>query len=101
LQAGGADVILMNMQYSPRTETMLGITPYADVMRWEAQQRGTPLFDRLALMRYWNEEGQFDLYSATKDYAMARQVPDLIGGALASQIIGASNLDALKLQTKR
>jgi hypothetical protein len=101
LQAGGADVILMNMQYSPRTESMLGITAYADVMRWEAQQRSAPLFDRLALMRYWNEEGLFDLYSATKDYAMARKVHDCIGRALASQIVDASHFDALKLQTKR
>jgi lysophospholipase L1-like esterase len=101
LQGHGADVILMNMQYSPRTESMLGITAYADVMRWEAQQRGAPLFDRLALMRYWNEEGLFDLYSATKDYAMARKVHDCIGRALASLIVDASHIDALKLQTKR
>jgi lysophospholipase L1-like esterase len=101
MQGGGADVVLMNMQYSPRTESMLGITAYADVMRWEAQQRGAPLFDRLALMRYWNEEGLFDLYSATKDYAMARKVHDCIGRALASLIVGASRLDTLKLQTKR
>ena len=77
------------------------ITAYADVMRWEAQQRGAPLFDRLALMRYWNEGGLFDLYSTTKDYAMARKVHDCIGQVLASQIVDASHLDVLKLQTKR
>ena len=27
IAAGGADVIMMNMQYSPRTESMLGVTP--------------------------------------------------------------------------
>jgi hypothetical protein len=101
IQAGGADVILMNMQYSPRTESMIGISTYADVMRWMAQQHSVPLFDRLALMRYWSEEGLFNLYSGTRDYAMARKVHDCIGRALASQIIDASNLDVLKLQTKR
>jgi hypothetical protein len=108
MQASGADVILMNMQYSPRTESMLGITAYADVMRWEAQQRGAPLFDRLALMRYWSEEGLFDLYSPTKDYAMARKVHDCIGRALASLIVDAAHIDAknlhvdpLNLQTQR
>ena len=40
IQAAGADVILMNMQYSPRTESMLDVSAYADVMRWVAQQRG-------------------------------------------------------------
>ncbi len=33
LHKGGTDVILMNMQYSPRTETMIAVGPYADVMR--------------------------------------------------------------------
>src|ERR1041384_3479030 len=32
IQKGKADVILMNMQYSPRTETMIAVGPYADVM---------------------------------------------------------------------
>ena len=59
IAAAGAEVILMNMQYSPRTETMLGVTPYADVMRWVAEQRGIVLFDRLAIMRYWSDEGTF------------------------------------------
>ena len=100
IEAANADVILMNMQYSPRTESMLGVEPYADVMHWVIQQRGILLFDRLAIMRYWTDEGIFDLYAATKDYAMARRVHDCIGKALASQIITAAHLDAGKMQTK-
>lgn len=101
LQGAGADVILMNMQYSPRTESILGVSAYADIMRWVAQQRGALLFDRQALMRYWNEVGAFDLYAATKDYGMAQKVHDCIARALASQIVGAAHLDALKKQTTR
>ena len=101
IAAADADVILMNMQYSPRTESMLGVTAYADVMRWVAEQRSVLLFDRLAIMRYWNEEGTFDLYAATKDYAMARRVHECIGRALASQIINGAHLDAENMQTKR
>jgi hypothetical protein len=98
---GGADVIMMNMQYSPRTEPMLGVAAYADVMRWVAEQRRVLLFDRLAIMRYWSEEGTFDLYAATKDYAMARRVHECIGEALASQIVNGAHLDAENMQTKR
>jgi len=98
--AAGSDLILMNMQYSPRTESMLGVAPYADVMHWVAQQRSVPLFDRLAIMRHWTDEGTFDLYAATKDYAMARRVHDCIGRALAAQIINSAHLDAEKMQTK-
>jgi hypothetical protein len=96
IAAANADIILMNMQYSPRTESMLGVAPYADVMHWVAQQRGLTLFDRLALMHFWTDAGTFDLYAATKDYAMARRVHECIGRALASQIIMAAHLDAAK-----
>jgi lysophospholipase L1-like esterase len=101
IAAADADVIMMNMQYSPRTESMLGVTAYADVMRWVAEQRSVLLFDRLAIMRYWSEEGTFDLYAATKDYAMARRVHECIGRALASQIINGAHLDAENMQTNR
>jgi len=101
IAAADADAIVMNMQYSPRTESMLGVDAYADVMHWVAQQRGVVLFDRLAIMRSWTDSGTFDLYAATKDYAMARRVHECIGRALASQIINTAHLDAGKMQTTR
>jgi GDSL-like Lipase/Acylhydrolase family len=101
IQAAGADVILMNMQYSPRTASMLDVSAYADMMRRVAQQRNALLFDRLAIMQYWNEIGTFDLYAATKKYDMARQVHECIGRALALQIINAAHLDAVRMQTTR
>jgi hypothetical protein len=101
IQAAGADVILMNMQYSPRTVSMLDVSAYADLMRHVAQARGAVLFDRLGIMQYWNDIGTFDLYAATKKYDMARQVHECIGRALASQIINAAHLDAVRMQTTR
>lgn len=101
IQAAGADVILMNMQYSPRTASMLDVSAYADLMRHVAQQRNALLFDRLAIMQYWNDIGTFDLYAATKKYDMARQVHECIGRALASLINSAAHLDAVRMQTTR
>jgi len=101
IQGAGADVILVNMQYSPRTAAMLDVSAYADVMRHVAQQRNALLFDRLAIMQYWNDIGTFDLYAATKKYDMARRVHECIGRALASQIINAAHLDAVRMQTTR
>jgi hypothetical protein len=92
INAAGADVDLLDMQYSPHTAAMLDVTAYADVMRWVAQEHGALLFDRLGIMRYWNEQGIFDLYAATKKYDMARKVHDCIGKALAFQIISAAHL---------
>ncbi len=52
LQKAGADVVLMNLQYSPRTETMISAPPYLDNMRVVAQQHDVPLFDRFAIMQH-------------------------------------------------
>jgi hypothetical protein len=101
IQAGGADVILMNQQYSPRTESMVALGLYADNMRWVAREREVPLFDRLAIMRYWYDSGQIDLYAATKDIGTAKLVHDCIGRALASMIIDAARLDALEGTTSQ
>jgi hypothetical protein len=101
IESGGANVILMNMQYSPRTESMLDVVPLADVMRIVAQQHDALLFDRLGLMRSWNDSGTFDLYTATKNYDMARKVHECIGWALATQVITAGHLGALRMQTTR
>jgi hypothetical protein len=99
--AAGADAVMMNMQYSPRTESMLSVAPFADVMHWVAEQRSILLFDRLGIMHYWSDEGTFDLYAATTGYAMARRVHECIGRALASQIVNAAHLDDAKMQTTR
>jgi len=92
LHRGGADVILMNMQYSPRTETMVALGPYADNMRVVAQQYEIPLFDRLAIMRHWSDTGAFDLYATGKDNVLAHRVHDCIGRAIAAMIIDAAHL---------
>jgi ABC-type amino acid transport substrate-binding protein len=92
LQAGGADVVLMNMQYSPRTESMIAIQAYADSMRMVSQQREVPLLDRFAIMRHWNELGTFDLYAATRRMETAARIHDCIGQLLADLIHGGVKL---------
>jgi hypothetical protein len=96
LQAGGADIILMNAQYSPRTESMIAIGAYLENMRWVSQERGVPLFDRFAIMRHWSDVGTFDLYSATRTITLARQVHDCIGRLLAALIFDAAQLESIK-----
>jgi hypothetical protein len=101
LQKGAADVILMNMQYSPRTESMIAIGPYADTMRVVGQQRGVPVFDRVGIMHYWSDVGAFNLYAAGKDNMLAQRVHDCIGRAIASLIIDAGRLQAFELKAGR
>ena len=92
LQNAGADVVLMNLQYSPRTETMISASPYLDNMRVMAQQREVPLFDRFAVMRQWVETGTFDFMEQTKKIDMAEMVHECIAELLADLIVKAANL---------
>jgi hypothetical protein len=91
LQNAGTDVILMNLQYSPRTETMISAPPYLDNMRVVAQQHDVPLFDRFAIMRHWNEAGDFDLFSASHGLELAKRVHDCLGRALSKFVIDAAH----------
>jgi hypothetical protein len=92
LQNAGADVVLMNLQYSPRTETMISAPPYLDNMRVVAQQHDVPLFDRFAIMRQWNDSGNFDLFSASHGLELAKRVHDCLGRALSKFVIDAAHL---------
>jgi hypothetical protein len=96
IHKGGVDVILMNMQYSPRMEYIISLGPYADVMRAVAQQHSVPLFDRLAIMRHWSDAGAFDLYATSKDNVLAYRVHECIGRGIASLIIDAGHLQAIE-----
>jgi hypothetical protein len=86
------DLVLMNPQYSPRTESMIGVPPYADAMRLIALQHEVPLFDRFAVMRQWGETGTFDLIEATKKMDTAERVHQCIAELLADLIVQAAKL---------
>jgi hypothetical protein len=92
LQNAGADVVLINPQYSPRTETMISLPPYIDNMRAVAQQHDIPLFDRFAIMHQWNDDGEFDLFSASHGLELARRVHDCLGRALSKFVIDAAHI---------
>jgi hypothetical protein len=87
LRAADSDVVFMNMQYSPRIEAMLAITPYADTMRVVAVQREVVLFDRFDIMKRWNESGIFDLYRATRTTNIAEKVHGCLGRLLADVVM--------------
>ena len=93
LQKAGADVVLVNLQYSPRTETMISAPPYLDNMRVVAQQHDVPLFDRFAIMRHWNDAGDFDLFSSTHGPDLAKRVHACLGRALSKFVLEAARIE--------
>ncbi len=99
--SAGADVVLINAQYSPRTESMIALGTYAEDMRWVALQHEIPLFDRLSIMKLWFGLGTFDLYSATKKLDMAERVHDCIGRLLADLVVSAAKPEELPTNGSR
>jgi hypothetical protein len=96
LQNVGADVVLINLQYSPRTETMISAPPYLDNMRVVAQQHDVPLFDRFAIMRHWNDAGDFDLFSSTHGPDLAKRVHGCLGRALSKFVLEAARIEPMQ-----
>ena len=83
----------MNLQYSPRTETMISAPPYLDIIRVVAQEKSVPLFDRFGIMRHWNDAGDFDLFSTVHGPDMAKRVHACLGRALSKFVFDAARLD--------
>jgi len=100
LQKADADVILMNLQYSPRMETVLAATNYNDTLRVVAQEHGVPLFDRFSIMRAWSEAGDFDLFAQAHSIGVAARVHDCIGRALSKLVIDAAQINPSELEVR-
>lgn len=101
LRAGGADVIFVNMQFSPRTDAVLASQAYAEAIRWVALEHGLNLFDRQGIMRQWSELGTFDLMAATKSLDTAAQVHNCIGRLLADLVADALKMNETESKEKK
>ncbi len=89
-RSAGADVVLVNSQYSPRTESMIALGTYVENMRWVAVQQEVPVFDRFNVMKTWSDLGTFDLTAAKNKLDIAEGVHDCIGRLLADLVIEAA-----------
>jgi acyl-CoA thioesterase I len=59
LTASGTDVILLDMQFYPRSEFVAGYRDYLTVM-WEVgREKNIPVLHRFEIMKYWVTSAQF------------------------------------------
>jgi len=59
LRAHGADVILVNMQFYPKSERVQGYTDYLRAMHEVAASEEIPIFRRFSIMKHFIKSGQF------------------------------------------
>jgi len=82
------DIMLINMQYSRNTASVINFEPYLDAMQHEADVDEIYLFRRFEMMRYWSEAGVFHFADVPPERraALAAEVYSCLGERLADAI---------------
>lgn len=97
IRSSGADVLLVNPQYSPRMTLLTNSAAICDRIKRVAAYADVPLFNRYNLMKHWNENYTFD-FTALKNDGSFEKVHRCLGHALAEYIArGASFAEIAKL----
>jgi acyl-CoA thioesterase I len=88
LRASGAEVVLMDAQFSRQTHAVINFDRYESVLREVTDANEVPLFRRYDIMRHWAERGVFDLITVDRDKLplIASRLYDCIGRAVADFI---------------
>ena len=91
----GADVVLVDMQYSPRTDQLIDAPNYLAYMRSVADSMDIPLFSRYEIMRHWSDSGAFD-FTSLRDDGLFEKVHQCMGKLLGDFVLRATDLDEFK-----
>src|SRR6185312_4452090 len=95
LESGLADLrehkletMLINMQYSRNTASVINFVPYLETMQHIADVDGVYLFRRFEMMKYWAENGVFSFgeVPVERRTELARQVYQCLADRLADAI---------------
>jgi hypothetical protein len=90
IRKSGADVILINPQFSPRTSFITNYDAMNDRIRRVAAYSDTPLFNRYDIMRHWSENNTFD-FTALKNDGTYEAVHRCLGRVLAEFVSRAAS----------
>ncbi|MBP2298773.1 hypothetical protein [Azospirillum picis] len=100
VQRLGADIVIMDMQYSVHTAQLIDFAPYVAYMSWLAQSSDVFHFPRYDIMRHWVEEGRVDFTDEAEEAKrrsyefVHRCVGQLLAESIATMIVrrdGASH----------
>lgn len=82
------DIMLVNMQYSRSTASVINFEPYLAEMQHRADVEDVYLFRRFEIMKYWSDNGVFQFSDVPKDRRaeLAAEVYDCLGERIADAI---------------
>jgi acyl-CoA thioesterase I len=88
LKKWAIDIVLVDMQFSPRANTLIDFERYLDTVHRIGELNEVYVFPRYALMRYWSEQHMFNLdeVAGGERARLAASVYDCIGHQLAEAI---------------
>jgi len=80
--------MLVNMQFNPSLASVIDFGPYLDAIDRAADLDDVYLFDRYQIMRYWSDNGRFDLVDVPsgKQAALAGEIYRCLGETMADAI---------------
>ncbi len=95
IAASGADLVLVDPQFSRFLHAAADVDPYSQTLHEIAAHPGAVLFHRFDLMRFWSNEGQIDMERTPRAQRLktVEQLHSCLGQALA-RFITASARDA-------
>jgi hypothetical protein len=85
LKAHGIDIILVDMQFSHSTTTVIDFERYLNALHQIGDVNDVNVFPRFEMMRYWSEQNVFNFDGVAKDEraSLAARVYECIAGKLA------------------
>jgi acyl-CoA thioesterase I len=88
LKAHGVDIVLVDMQFSHSTTTVIDFERYLNALHRVGDVNDVIVFPRFEMMRYWSEQNVFDFDGVAKDEraSLAARVYECIAGKLAETI---------------
>ncbi len=93
IQEAGADLVLVDPQFSRFLHSNAQLDPYTQAMQEIAARPDAMLFPRYELMRYWASEGQIDLERTPRGQRqkVAEQLHACIGAKLSRMVQDGAN----------
>jgi hypothetical protein len=87
--AAGADLVLLDQQFSRFLRANTNIDVYRDAIRLVATAHGVPVLRRYELMRFWAETDRVDLERAPREMrvVVADRLNACLGGAVAALVL--------------